>query len=108
MPVCFIGLFVRFYIDDSIEPMPTETPTNFIKVGNDYFKVLQKNLTWSEAKRECEKEGAHLASIRNLQAQSYIELQTSHLGQPLWIGLNSLEVWCKKIKHKTRSVMSKE
>lgn len=61
--------------------------------------ILQKNLTWYDARRQCELEGAHLASIRDLLSQSYIELQTSKLGQPLWIGLNSKEVWHKKMKY---------
>lgn len=67
-------------------------PTNFIKLGNDSYMVLQKKLTWNEAKHQCELKGAHLASIRDLRVQSYIELQTLKLGQPLWIGLNSREV----------------
>lgn len=61
--------------------------------------VLQKNLTWNEAKRQCESQGAHLASIRDLRTQSYIELQTAKLGEPLWIGLNSMEVWHGKMKY---------
>ncbi|XP_027025082.2 macrophage mannose receptor 1b [Tachysurus fulvidraco] len=77
-------------IDHFIEPTPTKIPTN-VKLGNDSYKVLQKNLTWSEAKHECELQGETLASIRDLRAQAYIELQTSINEQPLWIGLNSKE-----------------
>ncbi|MCI4377658.1 hypothetical protein PGIGA_G00205990 [Pangasianodon gigas] len=85
------GFICSRAIDHFIEPSPTKTPTTFIKLGNDSYMVLQKNLTWNEAKHECELEGAHLASIRDLRAQSYIELQTAKFGQPLWIGLNSKE-----------------
>lgn len=88
-----------FCLDHFIEPSPTKLSTTFIQLGNDSYMVLQKNLTWNEAKKQCELEGAHLASIRDLRAQSYIELQTSKLGQPLWIGLNSKEVWQKKMNH---------
>ncbi|XP_053349941.1 macrophage mannose receptor 1-like isoform X2 [Clarias gariepinus] len=85
------GFICSRAIDHFIEPIPTKTPTTFIKLGNDSYMILQKNLTWSEAQQHCKLEGAHLASIRDVLAQSYIELQAAKLGQPLWIGLNSAE-----------------
>ncbi|TSK82164.1 Macrophage mannose receptor 1 [Bagarius yarrelli] len=81
----------RLQQDHFIEPSPTKIPTTFTKLGNDSYLVLQKNLTWSKSKLQCESKGAKLASIRDLQAQAFIELQTSNLKQPLWIGLNSQE-----------------
>ncbi|KAK3546334.1 hypothetical protein QTP70_025673, partial [Hemibagrus guttatus] len=85
-----IGFICTRAIDHFIEPSPTKIPTTY-KLGNDSYMVLQKNLTWSEAKHECELKGATLASIRDLRAQAYIELQTIKYEQPLWIGLNSKE-----------------
>ncbi|XP_072544234.1 macrophage mannose receptor 1-like [Salminus brasiliensis] len=70
---------------------PTEVPETYIKLGNSFYKLVQTNMTWKEAQSHCEAEGANLASIREAFTQSYIELQTYKLGQPLWIGLNSVE-----------------
>uniref|UniRef100_A0A8B9GUM5 Mannose receptor, C type 1b n=1 Tax=Astyanax mexicanus TaxID=7994 RepID=A0A8B9GUM5_ASTMX len=70
---------------------PTEVPNTYIKLGNSFYKIVQTNMTWAEAQSYCEAEGAKLASIRDAFTQSYIELQTYKVGQPLWIGLNSME-----------------
>ncbi|XP_072544232.1 macrophage mannose receptor 1-like [Salminus brasiliensis] len=78
-------------LDHLIIPSPTEVPKTFIKLGNSSYMLVQTNMTWKEAKSHCEAEGANLASIRDAFTQSYIELQTHKLGQPLWIGLNSME-----------------
>jgi len=78
--------------DPGIAPVPTEFLKTFIKLGNSTFKVIQENLTWSEASRRCEADGGHLASIRNMVTQAYLELQVFKLQQPMWIGLNSVQV----------------
>uniref|UniRef100_A0A8C2ASV6 Mannose receptor, C type 1b n=1 Tax=Cyprinus carpio TaxID=7962 RepID=A0A8C2ASV6_CYPCA len=62
-------------VDPGIAPVPTEVPKTFVKLGNSSFKVIQENLTWSDANSRCEAEGAHLASIRDLITQAYLELQ---------------------------------
>ncbi|XP_035375925.1 macrophage mannose receptor 1-like [Electrophorus electricus] len=85
------GFICSRTVDHVIMPSPTELPRTFIKLGNSSYMVVQRNLTWKEAKHHCEVEGAHLASILDMITQSYIELQTHKLGQPLWIGLNSDE-----------------
>ncbi|XP_066537164.1 macrophage mannose receptor 1-like [Hoplias malabaricus] len=72
-------------------PTPTELPKTLITIGNASYLIVQTNLTWGEAKQHCESQEAKLASIRDLYAQYYIELQANKLGQPLWIGLNSQE-----------------
>ncbi|RXN05781.1 macrophage mannose receptor 1-like protein [Labeo rohita] len=77
--------------DPAIASVPTEVPRTFVKLGNSSFKVIQENLTWSEAKGRCEKEGAHLASIRDFISQAYLELQIYRAKQPLWIGLSSAQ-----------------
>ncbi|XP_072544238.1 macrophage mannose receptor 1-like [Salminus brasiliensis] len=78
-------------IDHSIIPSPTEVPKTFIKLGNSSYMLVQTNMTWKEAQSHCETVGANLASIRDNFAKSYIDLQTYSLGQPLWIGLNSMK-----------------
>ncbi|XP_066536374.1 macrophage mannose receptor 1-like [Hoplias malabaricus] len=72
-------------------PDSTELPKTFITIGNASYLIVQTNLTWGEAKQHCESQEAKLASIRDLYAQYYIELQANKLGQPMWIGLNSQE-----------------
>ncbi|XP_049338776.1 macrophage mannose receptor 1-like [Astyanax mexicanus] len=79
-------------IDQSLQAeSPTEVSNTYIKLGNSFYKIVQTNMTWAEAQSYCEAEGAKLASIRDAFTQSYIELQTYKVGQPLWIGLNSME-----------------
>ncbi|XDV27429.1 hypothetical protein PO909_030963 [Leuciscus waleckii] len=78
-------------VDPGIAPVPTELPNTFFKLGNSSFKVIQENLTWSEAKQRCEADGAHLASIRDSVTQAYLELQVFRTQQPMWIGLNSAQ-----------------
>ena len=79
------------HLDHSIIPRPTEISQPF-KHGNASYMLIQTKLTWKEAQLRCEALGANLASIRDTPTQSYIELQTHKLRQPLWIGLNSMEV----------------
>nr|AGN52245.1 mannose receptor c type 1 [Megalobrama amblycephala] len=78
-------------VDPGIATVPTELPKTFVRLGNSSFKLIQENLTWSEANRRCEEEGAHLASIRDLVTQAYLELQVYRAQQPMWIGLNSVK-----------------
>uniref|UniRef100_A0A673L6I9 Macrophage mannose receptor 1-like n=1 Tax=Sinocyclocheilus rhinocerous TaxID=307959 RepID=A0A673L6I9_9TELE len=92
--MCFYGQNVKlclWQVDPGIAPVPTEVPKTFVNLGNSSFKVIQENLTWSEANRRCEAEGAHLASIRDLITQAYLELQVYRSKQPMWIGLNSAQ-----------------
>uniref|UniRef100_A0A672GKU0 Mannose receptor C-type 1 n=1 Tax=Salarias fasciatus TaxID=181472 RepID=A0A672GKU0_SALFA len=58
--------------------------------GAQYQRNLQSALTWHQARKSCQQQGADLLSIVELHEQSYISGLTSHLGAPLWIGLNSL------------------
>uniref|UniRef100_A0A8C1BP83 Mannose receptor, C type 1b n=1 Tax=Cyprinus carpio carpio TaxID=630221 RepID=A0A8C1BP83_CYPCA len=80
-----------FICNPGIAPVPTEVPKAFVKLGNSSFKVIQENLTWSDANSRCEAEGAHLASIRDLITQAYLELQVYRAKQPMWIGLSSVQ-----------------
>lgn len=96
--VFIVSFFTRS--DPGIAPVPTELPKTFVRLGNSSFKVIQENLTWSEAKRRCEADGAHLASIRDLVTQAYLELQVFRTQQPMWIGLNSVQVLHRSEKGK--------
>ncbi|XP_062381617.1 macrophage mannose receptor 1-like [Sardina pilchardus] len=83
-----MGFICRRPTDKQITPQTTVLPQSYIKFGNDTFKVELTNLTWWEAKKRCEADGAQLASIRDSITQAYIELQIHKLKQPMWIGLN--------------------
>lgn len=86
--------------DPGIAPVPTEVPKTFVNLGNSSFKVIQENLTWSEANLRCEAEGAHLASIRDFITQAYLELQVYRSEQPMWIGLSRAQVMHQSEKGK--------
>ncbi|XP_054607456.2 macrophage mannose receptor 1 [Nothobranchius furzeri] len=59
--------------------------------GVQYQMNSQAALTWSQARRSCQQQGADLLSIVELHEQSFISGLTNHLGISLWIGLNSLD-----------------
>lgn len=61
-------------------------------LGNDSIKAVTKNLTWEDAKKQCEGDKATLASLRNEWTQAYVELLAMNLKAPVWIGLNKQQV----------------
>lgn len=67
-------------------------------MGNDSIKAVTKNLTWDEAKKNCELDKASLASLRNEWSHAYIELLALNLKAPVWIGLNKKQVLLDKNK----------
>ncbi|KAK2822606.1 hypothetical protein Q5P01_022671 [Channa striata] len=66
----------------------TTTSTNYVKICNDSIKVVTQQLNWDTARKNCEDDGANLASLRNEWIQAYVELMAKNLKAPLWIGLN--------------------
>uniref|UniRef100_A0A8C3ALJ6 Mannose receptor, C type 1b n=1 Tax=Cyclopterus lumpus TaxID=8103 RepID=A0A8C3ALJ6_CYCLU len=60
----------------------------YVNLGNDSVKVVTKNLTWDDARKNCEVDKANLASLRNEWTQAYVELMAMNLKAPLWFGLN--------------------
>ncbi|KAM6948653.1 macrophage mannose receptor 1b [Aplochiton taeniatus] len=87
-----LGYVCQKNVNEHIEVAPTSAiPVGYIKFGNDSFKVVAKNLTWQDAERNCVEEGAHLASIRDIWSEAYIETLTLRLKMPVWIGLNKME-----------------
>lgn len=63
-------------------------PVIYVNLGNDSIKAVTKNLTWEDAKKNCEGEKANLVSLRNDWTQAYVELLTMSLKSPVWIGVN--------------------
>uniref|UniRef100_A0A6Q2YAE0 Mannose receptor, C type 1b n=1 Tax=Esox lucius TaxID=8010 RepID=A0A6Q2YAE0_ESOLU len=53
--------------------------------------VLLQNMTWSEARVQCETEQGQLASTLDELSAAYLELQALKLETPVWIGLNKDE-----------------
>ncbi|XP_034558609.1 macrophage mannose receptor 1-like isoform X3 [Notolabrus celidotus] len=83
------GFVCHRYLDPNIAPGPAPSiPTTFVSLGNDSIKVVTKNLTWYDAKKQCEGDKATLASLRKEWTQAYVELLSMNLKAPLWIGLN--------------------
>uniref|UniRef100_A0AAY4A3Z7 Macrophage mannose receptor 1 n=1 Tax=Denticeps clupeoides TaxID=299321 RepID=A0AAY4A3Z7_9TELE len=82
------GFICKRGIDHQITPKSTELPKSYVKLGNDSLKLETRNLSWADARKNCEADGANLASIRDSITQAYIELQVNKLTQPVWIGLN--------------------
>lgn len=58
--------------------------------GVQYQRNTQAVLTWHQARKSCQQQGADLLSIVQLHEQSYISGLINHLGASIWIGLNSL------------------
>ncbi|XP_070961448.1 macrophage mannose receptor 1-like isoform X1 [Oncorhynchus clarkii lewisi] len=56
-----------------------------------YQRNTQSVLTWHQARKSCQQQGADLLSIVELHEQTYISGLTNILGTSLWIGLNSLD-----------------
>uniref|UniRef100_A0A8C6TG71 Mannose receptor, C type 1b n=1 Tax=Neogobius melanostomus TaxID=47308 RepID=A0A8C6TG71_9GOBI len=77
----------RKYTNWDYSPNPV-LPNTYVTLGNDSIKVVTKNLTWDEAKANCEKDKATLASLRNEWTQAFVELMALTIKTPLWIGLN--------------------
>lgn len=93
----YISMHLFFLIDPNI-PSQSDTyvPNIYVSVGNDSIKVVTKNLTWNDAKKNCEADKASLASLRNEWSQAYVELLVLNLKAPVWIGLNKNQVLLHK------------
>ncbi|XP_072296915.1 macrophage mannose receptor 1b [Eucyclogobius newberryi] len=66
----------------------TILPDTYISLANDSIKLITQNRTWDDARANCEKQQANLASLRNEWTQSFVELMAMTVKAPLWIGLN--------------------
>ena len=64
--------------------------------------VFTQPMNWETARKNCESNGAKLASLRNEWSQAYAELLTFNAKASLWIGMNKNEVQGRKpLKLKT-------
>ncbi|XP_030611904.1 macrophage mannose receptor 1 [Archocentrus centrarchus] len=73
---------------------PNRASSNWITdpvTGVQYQLNAQSVLTWYQARKSCQQQGADLLSIVELHEQAYIAGLANHLGSSLWIGLNSLD-----------------
>ncbi|KAM9323120.1 macrophage mannose receptor 1-like [Pholidichthys leucotaenia] len=90
----------------SVMASPTEAPdTGFcsspwIPYNGHCFYLNRTQKSWSEAQSACRKEGGDLASIHNVEEQSFVVSQLGYASRDeLWIGLNDkkkegLFDWC--------------
>nr|XP_020447068.1 macrophage mannose receptor 1-like [Monopterus albus] len=83
------GFVCHRNLDPNTQPQPEPPiPNIYVSLGNDSIKVVTQNLTWDDAKKQCEGDKANLASLRNEWTQAYLELLVMNLKAPVWIGLN--------------------
>ncbi|KAM7400356.1 hypothetical protein PAMA_004850 [Pampus argenteus] len=79
---------------DVTPPLPPQIEQGFcsspwIPYNGHCFHLLRTVQTWTNAQRECRKEGGDLVSIRNLEDQSFVISQLGYAStDELWIGLN--------------------
>ncbi|XP_075440470.1 C-type mannose receptor 2 [Ascaphus truei] len=72
------------------EPFPP-VPGSVLRYRNSSYLVLQKPLSWTDARLLCETRNATLSSIPDPYQQAYLTLASSGLKTPLWIGLSNDE-----------------
>lgn len=70
------------------EPFPF-LPGSTLRYRNNSYLILQKPMTWSDARLLCETRNATLASIVNPFQQAYLTLAATGQKTPLWIGLSN-------------------
>ncbi|KAM3922534.1 C-type mannose receptor 2 isoform 1-T1 [Leptodactylus fuscus] len=70
------------------EPFPFPSGSTLHYRNNSYL-ILQKPMTWSDARLLCESRNATLASIVNPYQQAYLTLAATGQKTPLWIGLSN-------------------
>ncbi|XP_069808937.1 C-type mannose receptor 2 isoform X1 [Dendropsophus ebraccatus] len=70
------------------EPFPFP-PGSTLRYRNNSYLILQKPMTWSDARLLCETRNATLASIVNPFQQAYLTLAATGQKTPLWIGLSN-------------------
>ncbi|XP_073463770.1 C-type mannose receptor 2 [Aquarana catesbeiana] len=72
------------------EPFPFP-PSTRLQYRNSSYLILQKPMTWTEARLLCETRNATLTSISDPYQQAYLTLAVTGQKSPLWIGLSNEE-----------------
>ncbi|XP_053574403.1 C-type mannose receptor 2 [Bombina bombina] len=72
------------------EPFPPP-PGSTLSYRNNSYLILQKPMSWSDARLLCETRNATLSSILDPFQQAYLTMAVTGLQTPLWIGLSNEE-----------------
>ncbi|KAM8849999.1 macrophage mannose receptor 1-like isoform 1-T1 [Spinachia spinachia] len=76
-------------VDTNLQPQPEPAVLDiYVPLGNDSIKFVNRNLSWSDARKQCQEDNADLASLTNDWTQAHVELLAMKLKLPLWIGVN--------------------
>ncbi|OCT62260.1 C-type mannose receptor 2 isoform X2 [Xenopus laevis] len=66
-------------------------PGSILRYRNNSYLILQKPMTWSDARLLCETRNATLGSIPDPYQQAYLTLSVTGTKTPVWIGLSNEE-----------------
>lgn len=90
-----LGYICRREAANTLLPPPSQVQPTFCSshwvpyAGNCYYLERNKKMIWKDALSACHKEGGDLASIHNIEEQSFVLSQSGYLPTDvLWIGLN--------------------
>ncbi|XP_053309219.1 C-type mannose receptor 2 isoform X2 [Spea bombifrons] len=72
------------------EPLPP-LPGQDIRYRNSSYLIMQKPVTWSDARLLCETRNATLTSVPDPYQQAYLTMAIGLLNTPVWIGLANEE-----------------
>uniref|UniRef100_A0A3Q3R8V3 C-type lectin domain-containing protein n=1 Tax=Monopterus albus TaxID=43700 RepID=A0A3Q3R8V3_MONAL len=74
-----------------ISSIPSFCPSHWVPYGGNCYYLVRDKKMWRDALAACHREGGDLASIHNIEEQSFIISQTGYCKcavNVLWIGLN--------------------
>ncbi|KAL3836968.1 hypothetical protein ACJMK2_022370, partial [Sinanodonta woodiana] len=60
--------------------------------GSSCFRVNKTPLTWNNAQATCAGDGGNLASLLSVYESAYVDVITSDISTPIWIGLSDSKV----------------
>ncbi|KAG8446993.1 hypothetical protein GDO86_014439 [Hymenochirus boettgeri] len=72
------------------EPFPP-APGSILQYRNNSYLILQKPMTWSDARLLCETRNATLSTIPDPYQQAYLTMAISGMKTPVWLGLSNEE-----------------